>query len=89
TLGRHCIIVAQVGISGSTKLGDFVVMGGHAGAVGHLAIGDGAMIAGASHVKNDIPAGQRVGGTPARPFREWAREIAAVKRLGQSRAKKS
>jgi UDP-3-O-[3-hydroxymyristoyl] glucosamine N-acyltransferase len=83
-LGRHCVIVGQVGISGSTELGDFVVMGGQAGVVGHVKIGAGAQIAGGSHVKNDVPPGARMGGTPARPFREWAREIAAIRRLGRS-----
>lgn len=82
-LGRHCVIVAQVGISGSTELGDFVVMGGHAGAVGHVRIGSGAQIAGMAHVKNDVPPGARMGGTPARPFREWAREVAALRRLAR------
>ena len=48
-VGRHCVIVAQSGISGSTELGDFVVMGGQAGAVGHIKIGSGAHIAGAAH----------------------------------------
>jgi UDP-3-O-[3-hydroxymyristoyl] glucosamine N-acyltransferase len=86
-LGRHCVIVAQVGISGSTELGDFVVMGGHSGAVGHVKIGSGAQIAGTSHVTDDVPAGARMGGSPARPFREWARQLAAVKRLGQVRGK--
>ena len=81
-LGRHCVIVGQVGISGSTELGDFVVMGGQSGAVGHIKVGAGAQIAGGSHAKNDVPAGARYGGTPARPFREWAREVAAVRRLG-------
>ena len=84
-LGRHCVIVAQVGISGSTELGDFVVMGGQSGAVGHIRIGSGAQIAGAAHAKNDVPAGARMGGTPARPLREWAREVAAVRRLARSR----
>jgi len=83
-LGRHCVIVAQVGISGSTELGDFVVMGGHSGAVGHVRIGAGAQIAGMAHVKNDVPPGARMGGTPARPFREWAREVAALRRLTRS-----
>jgi UDP-3-O-[3-hydroxymyristoyl] glucosamine N-acyltransferase len=75
------VIVAQVGISGSTELGDFVVMGGHSGAVGHVRIGAGAQIAGMAHVKDDVPPGARMGGTPARPFREWAREVAALRRL--------
>ncbi len=82
-IGRHCIIVSQAGLAGSARLGDFVVMGARAGIVEHVSVGDGALIAGMSHVKNDVPAGARMGGTPARPFREWAREVAAVKRLGR------
>ncbi len=84
-IGRHCVIVAQTGISGSAELGDFVVMGGQSGLVGHIKVGAGAQIAGASHVKNDVPVRARVGGTPAKPFRQWAREIAALERLGRRR----
>jgi UDP-3-O-[3-hydroxymyristoyl] glucosamine N-acyltransferase len=84
-IGRHCIIVAQSGIAGSAELGDFVVMGGQAGIVGHIKVGTGAQIAGASHAKEDVPAGARMGGTPARPLRQWAREIALVKRLAAER----
>lgn len=80
-IGRHCVIVAHTGISGSTELGDFVVMGGQSGTVGHIKIGSGAQIAGASHPKEDVPAGVAVGGTPARPLRQWAREIATLSRL--------
>lgn len=83
-IGRHCVIVAQSGIAGSAELGDFVVMGAQSGVLGHVKIGDGAQIAGMGHVKDDVPAGARMGGTPARPFREWAREIAAVRALGKS-----
>ena len=82
-IGRHCVIVAQTGISGSSELADFVVMGGQSGIVGHIKVGAGAMIAGASHAKDDVPAGARVGGTPAKPFRQWARELAALSRLGK------
>lgn len=80
-LGRHCIIVAQTGIAGSAQLGDFVVMGGHSGVIGHVKIGSGAQIAGMAHVKDDVSPGARMGGTPAVPFKEWAREVAMVKRL--------
>jgi UDP-3-O-[3-hydroxymyristoyl] glucosamine N-acyltransferase len=82
-IGRHCVIVGQTGLSGSSELGDFVVMGGQSGVVGHIKIGAGAQIAGGSHPKDDVPAGARMGGTPARPFRMWAREIAALKRLSE------
>jgi UDP-3-O-[3-hydroxymyristoyl] glucosamine N-acyltransferase len=82
-IGRHCVIVGQTGISGSTELGDFVVMGGQSGAVGHIKIGSGVQIAGGGHAKDDIPPGARMGGTPAVPLAEWARQIAALKRLGR------
>src|SRR4029453_16914879 len=82
-IGRHCVIVGQVGISGSTELGDFVVMGGQSGLVGHIKVGSGAQIASGSHAKDDNAAGAGVGGTPAIPFTEWARQLAAIKRLTQ------
>lgn len=84
-MGRHCVLAGQVGISGSVEMGDFVVMGGQAGAVGHIKIGSGAQFAGGSHPKNDVPAGAIMGGTPARPFKEWAREIAAIRKLAMAR----
>lgn len=79
-IGRHCVIVAHVGISGSTELGDFVVMGGQSGTVGHIKIGTGAQVAGASHPKDDVAPGAAVGGTPARPLKQWARELAFLAR---------
>jgi len=82
-IGRHCVIVAQSGVAGSAQLGDYVVMGAHSGVIGHVTVGTGAQIAGMAHVKNDVDAGARMGGTPARPFKEWAREVAAVRQLGR------
>jgi len=81
TVGRHCVIVAFAGISGSCELGDFVVMAGKSGLVGHLKVGTGAQIAGASHPIADVPAGAKMGGTPARPYRQWAREQTVMRRL--------
>ncbi|MGO4686085.1 UDP-3-O-(3-hydroxymyristoyl)glucosamine N-acyltransferase [Hyphomicrobium sp. 2TAF46] len=80
-IGRHCVIVAMCGISGSTELGDFVVMGGQSGTVGHIKIGSGAQVGGASHPTHDVPPGARYFGTPAKPLRESAREQAMIKRL--------
>lgn len=82
-IGKHCVIVAQSGIAGSAELGDFVIMGAHSGVIGHVKVGSGAQIAGSAHVKDDVEPGARMGGTPARPFKEWAREIAAVRQLGK------
>lgn len=81
-IGRHCVIVAQSGIAGSTELGDFVVLGGQCAVVGHLKIGSGAQIAGASGVTKDVPPGARMGGIPAVPMKQFARQVAALHRLG-------
>jgi UDP-3-O-[3-hydroxymyristoyl] glucosamine N-acyltransferase len=78
-VGRHCVLVGQVGISGSTVLEDFVVMGGQSGTVGHITVGAGAQIAGNSGVSESVPQGARWGGTPAKPLKQWAREIALLK----------
>ena len=80
-IGRHCVIVAQVGIAGSTTIEDFVALGGQVAVKGHVRIGAGAQIAATSGVNGDVPAGARWGGIPARPVREWFREIHALKKL--------
>jgi UDP-3-O-[3-hydroxymyristoyl] glucosamine N-acyltransferase len=82
-IGRHCVIVSQVGISGSTILEDYVALGGQVGVVGHVRIGMGTQIAASSNVNSDVPAGSRWGGTPAKPVREWFREISTLKNLAK------
>jgi UDP-3-O-[3-hydroxymyristoyl] glucosamine N-acyltransferase len=85
-IGRHCVIVGQVGISGSVILKDFVMIGGQSSVAGHVTIHEGAQIAAVSTVKDDVPAGGRYGGVPAKPVKEWFREMAALSRLA-SRSK--
>ncbi len=84
SVGRNCIIVAQVGISGSTILEDGVMIGGQAGLSGHLRIGQRAQLAGGSHTSKNIPPGARWGGTPARPLRQWVREDSVLRRLSET-----
>lgn len=81
SIGRHCVIVAFVGISGSVKVGDFVLMGGQAGVSEHVTIGDGARIAAGAGVIKDVPDGAVLMGAPARPHREFLRAQAALNRL--------
>jgi UDP-3-O-[3-hydroxymyristoyl] glucosamine N-acyltransferase len=72
-VGKHCLIVSQAGIAGSTELGDYVVMAGQSGADGHLKIGAGAQIAAKSAVFEDVPEQTKVRGVPALPWREYSR----------------
>lgn len=67
-VGRHCILCAQVGISGSTTIEDYVVLGGQAGIGGHITIGKGAKAGGQAGISADVPAGSFVNGTPSRPY---------------------
>src|SRR5260370_15396888 len=64
-LGRQCIICGQVGIAGSTVVGDGVMMGGQVGVSDHLTIGAGVRIAAKSGVMRDVEAGMAVGGSPS------------------------
>ncbi len=80
-MGKLCLLMAHVGISGSAHLGDGVIVAGQAGLSGHNTIGDGARIAGGSGVFGDIPAGETWSGYPARPHREWLRAQAALYKI--------
>ncbi|GGG24259.1 UDP-3-O-(3-hydroxymyristoyl)glucosamine N-acyltransferase [Chelatococcus composti] len=84
-IGRHCVIVSQVGIAGSATLEDFVVLGGQVGVVGHVRIGMGAQIAASSNVATDVPPGVKWGGSPAKPMRAWLRELMTLKDLAARR----
>ena len=86
SIGRHCVIVAQAGISGSSTLGDFVVFGARAGTSDHVTVGEGAQLAGMAVVHRDVPPGGRYGGVPAKPAKQWFREIRAIERLGRKTA---
>jgi UDP-3-O-[3-hydroxymyristoyl] glucosamine N-acyltransferase len=73
-VGKHCLLVAQVGIAGSTELGDSVQVGGQSGFAGHLKIGDRARVYSKSAVFEDVPAGVWVRGIPAVSQREYVRQ---------------
>ncbi len=84
-IGRHCVLVAQTGISGSATLEDFVALGARVGVTNHVTIGEGAQIAAISIVAGDVPPGARWGGTPAKPVKQWFREAKMLERLAKSR----
>jgi UDP-3-O-[3-hydroxymyristoyl] glucosamine N-acyltransferase len=86
SIGRHCVVVAQTGISGSATLDDFVVLGARAGVNNMVTIGEGAQIAATSNVNGNVPPGSRWGGTPAKPVKQWFREVMALERLARPKA---
>jgi UDP-3-O-[3-hydroxymyristoyl] glucosamine N-acyltransferase len=85
SIGRHCLIAGQSGISGSCTLGDYVMVAGKVGVADHIVIGEGAQLAGGSGVMHDVPAGEQWMGTPAKPVRAFMRECLTVARVARAR----
>jgi UDP-3-O-[3-hydroxymyristoyl] glucosamine N-acyltransferase len=83
TVGRHCVIVAQCSVGGSTVLEDYVVLGGRVAVIDHATVGEGAQLAATSNVHGDVPAGARWGGTPAKPVKTWFREMRMLERMAE------
>ena len=78
-IGRDCLIVAQVGISGSVILEDEVIVGGQAGFAGHITVGKGAKIAGQAGITKNVNPGEFLKGNPALPF-HLAQRISVLQR---------
>src|SRR2546423_3134276 len=85
-VGKHCLLVSQVGIAGSTELGDYVAVAGQSGFSGHLKIGNRVQVAAKSAVLADVPDDTKVMGSPAVPFTEFARRHAALKKLARKKS---
>jgi UDP-3-O-[3-hydroxymyristoyl] glucosamine N-acyltransferase len=80
-IGERCLIMAGVGIAGSTRIGNDAILAGHVGVTDHLVIGDRAKIAAKSAIFGDVPPGASFSGHPARPHRQFLRAQAAMYRL--------
>ena len=80
-VGENTVLVAQVGIAGSTEIGNWVALGGQVGVVGHIKIGDQARVGAQSGIAQDVKPGEILSGSPAFPHREWLRAQALFPRL--------
>jgi UDP-3-O-[3-hydroxymyristoyl] glucosamine N-acyltransferase len=83
SIGRHCLLAGQVGISGSTTVEDGVIMGGQVGVTDHLTVGAGAMLGAKAGIFTDVPPGRRWAGYPARSAKQWLREVVTLERLAR------
>jgi UDP-3-O-[3-hydroxymyristoyl] glucosamine N-acyltransferase len=81
TIGKHCLIMGQVGFAGSTIIGDYTVIASQSGIADHLKIGKQVVIGAKSGVMRDLPDGSRVLGIPAVPDRQAKRQIIAAQQL--------
>jgi len=86
-IGRHCVIAGQTGLAGSVVLEDGVVLAGQVGLGDHTRVGSRARMGARAGTGSAffLEGGQDYGGAPAKPVREWAREIHALARLAKLR----
>ncbi len=84
-IGPHCLLVAQVGISGSTTIGHHCTIGGQAGIVGHITIGNNVTIAAQSGITNNIPDGKVMLGSPAIEASQAKRVFCTAQHLPEMR----
>jgi UDP-3-O-[3-hydroxymyristoyl] glucosamine N-acyltransferase len=80
-VGPLSILCAQVGLSGTTTLGQGVVLAGQVGTAGHLHIGDLAKVGAQAGVMNDVEPGATVLGAPAMPHKDFLRSAALFAKL--------
>ena len=81
-LGENCLVVAHVGISGSVTVGNNVTFAGQVGTVGHITIGNNCVFGGKAGITNNVPDNSVMGGYPAMPMKEWLRQEAYVRKVG-------
>lgn len=85
-IGDHTAIAACVGIAGSVTIGSRCMIGGAAMISGHLEIADDVNISGGSVVSNSISTpGRYTGVFPIQPHRQWERNAALARQLGDLR----
>jgi len=80
-VGRHCVIMGQVGIAGSTTVGDYTVIASQTGIAGHLTIGSQVTIGAKSGLMHDVPDKSTILGVPAVPDKQAKRQWLAIQRL--------
>lgn len=83
-IGSHAFLCGQVGLAGSTIVGDGSILAGQAGSGGHVRIGRGAKVGGQAGVREDVPDGAAVWGSPAVPALEAMKTAAELRRLPQT-----
>ncbi|MBV8810909.1 MAG: hypothetical protein JO033_19750, partial [Acidobacteriaceae bacterium] len=87
-IGRHVVIAAQTGLSGSVTVGDYAVIGGQTGVGEKATIDAGAVIGGKAGILTGqhIRAGEAVWGIPARPLRQHLKGLANLAKLPELKA---
>lgn len=80
-VGEDVVIIAQAGLSGSTRIERGAIVMAQAGIVGHVTVGERAVVGPQTGVMRNVPAKTRVIGSPEREGRLQGKIVAALPRL--------
>ena len=86
-MGKGCLAAALVGISGSTIIGDYCTFGGQSATTGHQTIGDNCTFAARAGINTNVPANSFLAGHPLKPYKQWLRDMVALKNISDMAAK--
>lgn len=86
-IGEHSLLVAQVGIAGSSVIGKRVILAGRAAVSGHLTVGDGAIVGPGAGILSDVKPGHIVSGIPGMPHKLWLKVASILPKLPEIRKK--
>jgi UDP-3-O-[3-hydroxymyristoyl] glucosamine N-acyltransferase len=80
-IGKHCLVIAQSGLAGSSRLGNYVTVAAQSGVAGHVMVGDKSILGGRTGVTANLKGGEAYMGYPAQPFADEQKQKALVRRL--------
>jgi UDP-3-O-[3-hydroxymyristoyl] glucosamine N-acyltransferase len=84
-LGKHNLLVSQVGFAGSVTTGEYVVCAGQVGVGDHVHLGDHCTLAAKTGVHRDLPGNQLYLGAPAAPIAQTTKQMMALRKLPEMR----
>ena len=80
-IGNHCLVIAQTGMAGSSRLGNYVTIAAQSGVAGHVMVGDKAVLGARTGVTTNLKGGVTYLGNPAQPFADEQKQKALIRRL--------
>ena len=84
-IGKHNLIVGQVGIAGSSSTGDYVILAGQVGIADHVHIGNHTVLAAQTGVTSDVPENSQYMGYPGMPMKDFLRMVVNYRKVGEIR----
>lgn len=81
-IGSNTVVAAQAGFAGSSKIGDNCMIGGQVGVAGHISVGNRVQVGAQTGIPSSVEADSRIMGYPAVDARQFARQAAMMRRLG-------